>query len=132
MSSEKSEKDKPALDLFGYGIEELYELLGSTYIATSLVITLKRERGIKKLKFKNSEEEDYTEIGKEMFDKYISQIRGTICKEWNKDKTRFREDKSAYDAIMKLIPDTDIPHSAGEIVGTIIIKMGFDKFCNNT
>ncbi len=129
MSFKKEENSGSAPDFFEYDMDGLYELLGTSYVATFLIITQKRKRGVKKLKFVGGEV-DYTEIGREKFDEYSLKIRKRVCRTWNNDQEKFRETENAYEAIMDIVSKTDIPHNSGEILSTIIIKMGLDKFCN--
>ena len=129
MSSKKEKNGESGLDFFEYDIEGLYELLGTSYMATLLIITQKRKRGIKKLEFVGGKV-DYSEIGREKFDEYSMKIRKRVCKKWNNDPDGFSETELAFDAIKDIVSKTDIPYTAGEIVSTIILKMGLDKFCN--
>lgn len=129
MSSKKDENIGYSSEYLEYDTEALYELLGSTFVATSLIITHKRYRGVKKMKFKHGEV-DYKEIGKEKFNEYISFFKKDVCRKWNENPESFGEGKNSMDFLLETILKTDIPDFAAEIVSIIIIKMGFEEFCN--
>ena len=128
-SKEKEENDDTDPKFLEYDLKELYELLGSFSETLFLIITHKRDH--KKRINIDSSREDFIALGRMQFNDYSEKVRRDICKEQAKRGREFGDPEEAYRSIIKIISETGIPEYAGEIVGAIIVKMGFKDFCND-
>lgn len=75
--------------------------------------------------------EDFFDIGKERFHKYIKLVKSKICPHWKhmRKSELFDDAEAVYYAVLGALIGQDVPRALGVVIAAIVARRGLDKVC---